>query len=721
MFAVIVQKEGERKRMVVAHNIAAMNSRRQLSITSDEVAVSSRKLSSGYRVNVAADDAAGLAISEKMRKQIRGLDRASQNAEEGISLIQTAEGALAEVQDMLQRMNELAVQAANGTNSSTDRQYIQDEVNQLKAEIDRVATTSKYNEIYLLDGHLADPSKVGEVQKAYDLHMRNADKKITLREINGSGEGDLLTFGEMLNKDGLKIFYAQVIDDVNTTQYPPNTGGPSVGSATAAGHTDLKEMLQKQIVPQAVTALLRTYPNTFGYLNTSSIGIGLNLYNEPDSGTLASVEMGISATSDGTSLSAAYVTYKLNVNMGYLDVDPNTGAITAQGREELENTIVHEMMHALMDEVLTNGMIGYPGGTSFDKTTQFPKWFKEGMAQTAAGAFYNGNDWINVNFELDDQSTLADVSQVIKRDHPLSKCESDSEASYGTGYLASMYLGYLANGGNGAVTPAAISSGLDRVLNEIKGGKSLDQVIKELTPYDGLADFQNKFGDNDSSQFVLDLVKVVGDPGAGGLVTGNFHDFDLLPDADVSTKLFELNTTWDTVANVYPPGYTVLSGGVSGINWPLGGNGGGTPVSPGSPIWTEIELSDGLALQITSESGKRMRLYIEAMNCQQIGVGEVNVTTQDKATRSIAMIEFALERVSTQRSMLGAYQNRLEHAVKNLDNVTENTQAAESAIRDTDMAKEIVNYSNKNILLQAGQSMLAQTNQSNRGVLTLLQ
>lgn len=720
MFAVIVQKEGERERMVVAHNIAAMNSQRQLSITSNEIAASSRKLSSGYRVNMAADDAAGLAISEKMRKQVRGLGRASQNAEEGISLIQTAEGALAEVQDMLQRMNELAVQSANGTNSSTDRQYIQDEVNQLKAEIDRVATTSKYNEIYLLDGHLADPSKVGEVQKAYDLHMQKADKKMTLKEINGSGEGSLLTFGEMLNKDGLKIFYAQVTDDVETTQYPPATGGPSVGSATIGGHADLKDMLKKQIVPQAVTALINAYPNTFGYLSSSAIGIGLHLYDNSSSDTLASVTMGISATSDGTSLNASYVTYKLSVNMGHLDVD-NTGSITPQGRIELENTIIHEMMHALMDETLTNGMIGYPGGTSFDDTTQFPKWFKEGMAQTAAGACFNGNDWINVGFGFDDQSTLGEVSQVVKKDHPLAKCDTDSEASYGTGYLASMYLGYLASGA-GAVTQAAISAGLDTMLNKIKGDTSLDQVIKDMTSYEGLADFQNKFGDDASSQFVLDLVKAVGSKGAGGLVPNGFSGDDPLPDVDVTTKLFELNTTWDTVANVYPAGYKVLSGGVSGVHWPLGGNGGGgTPVSPGSPIWKEIELSDGLALQVTSESGKRMRLYIEAMDCQQIGVGGVDVTTQDKATRSIAMIEFALERVSMQRSLLGAYQNRLEHAVKNLDNVTENTQAAESAIRDTDMAKEIVNYSNKNILLQAGQSMLAQTNQSNRGVLTLLQ
>ena len=147
--------------MVVQHNLKAMNSNRMLGVTQKAVAGSTEKLSSGYKINRAADNAAGLSISEKMRKQIRGLTQASANAEDGISSVQTAEGALQEVTDMLQRMNELAVQAANGTNSTTDRQYIQDEVDQLITEIDRVAETTKFNETYLLKGDTTkDTNKV---------------------------------------------------------------------------------------------------------------------------------------------------------------------------------------------------------------------------------------------------------------------------------------------------------------------------------------------------------------------------------------------------------------------------------------------------------------------------------------------------------------------------------------------------------------------------------
>jgi len=138
--------------MVVQHNITAMNSNRMLTMTSKTQSKSTEKLSSGYKINRAADDAAGLSISEKMRKQIRGLTQASSNAQDGISAVQTAEGALTEVHDMLQRMNELAVKSANGTNSKDDREYIQAEVDQLVTEIDRVATTTKFNETFLLKG-----------------------------------------------------------------------------------------------------------------------------------------------------------------------------------------------------------------------------------------------------------------------------------------------------------------------------------------------------------------------------------------------------------------------------------------------------------------------------------------------------------------------------------------------------------------------------------------
>ena len=152
--------------MVVQHNMQAANANRMLNVTTSAQSKSTEKLSSGYRINRAADDAAGLSISEKMRKQIKGLDRASTNAEDGVSAVQTAEGALTEVHSMLQRMNELATQSANGTNSNTDRKAIQDEIDQLTTEIDRVSETTKFNETYLLKGD--------GTEKAHNINAHDA-------------------------------------------------------------------------------------------------------------------------------------------------------------------------------------------------------------------------------------------------------------------------------------------------------------------------------------------------------------------------------------------------------------------------------------------------------------------------------------------------------------------------------------------------------------------
>ena len=181
--------------MVIQHNLTAMNANRMLNVTTSAQSKSAEKLSSGYKINRAADDAAGLSISEKMRKQIRGLTQASSNAQDGVSAVQTAEGALTEVHSMLQRMNELAVQSANGTNSQTDRKAIQDEIDQLTSEIDRVSETTKFNETYLLKG---DPTKADTayfMESGYaikgNLYKAGSDDALTgatLKEALAKGE-----------------------------------------------------------------------------------------------------------------------------------------------------------------------------------------------------------------------------------------------------------------------------------------------------------------------------------------------------------------------------------------------------------------------------------------------------------------------------------------------------------------------------------------------------
>ena len=202
--------------MVVQHNLTAMNSNRMLGVTTSAQAKSSEKLSSGYRINRAADDAAGLTISEKMRKQMRGLDRASTNAQDGVSAVQTAEGALTEVHSMLQRMNELANQASNGTNSASDRDAIQAEIDQLTTEIDRVSETTKFNETYLLKGN-ADgttktvtaetPKTLDEIEKDTLLDTVGAKVSIGSKEytIQTSTDLDKIRLQKMISLQGSKM------------------------------------------------------------------------------------------------------------------------------------------------------------------------------------------------------------------------------------------------------------------------------------------------------------------------------------------------------------------------------------------------------------------------------------------------------------------------------------------------------------------------------------
>ena len=415
--------------MVVQHNLTAMNSNRMLGLTTKTQAKSTEKLSSGYKINRAADDAAGLSISEKMRKQIRGLTQASLNAQDGISAVQTAEGALNEVQDMLQRMNELAVKAANGTQAENDRSYIQNEIDQLVTEIDRVSTTTKFNESYLLKG------------------------------VNANGNPAELT-------------YSTAKGNINAIDVATGKGSVNI---TQAADQDAGDDTDK----------------TKGTYTLNSVTVGGTIYN--------------------------YISNAKKAN--------------------------------------TNG----------DNFTEKVALDKAKEAATATNKIFD---------------TKEDFVVAVK-------------AAYGA-------------------------------TGDVKTAKLSDDGTK----------------------------------------------FDLEAFADLNKSLnFSLHVGAD------------------------------------------------------STDDNKIDIDISMMSARGLGVNGLQVGGSDdtKATAAIDTISAAIQKVSTQRSALGAVQNRLEHTINNLDNVVENTTSAESQIRDTDMATEMVKYSNNNILSQAGQAMLAQSNQSNQGVLSLLQ
>ena len=488
--------------MVVQHNMQAANANRMLNVTTGQQAKSTEKLSSGYRINRAADDAAGLTISEKMRKQIKGLDRASTNAEDGVSAVQTAEGALTEVHSMLQRMNELATQAANGTNSQDDRSAIQDEVDQLTTEIDRVAETTKFNEIYLLKGDSEGGTKT-EKLAAHDAGLAG-----TLVD-----NGDTATFTVKGLKQGGEVNIAGKSYTVDGITAPTS-------SAIAAGIT-------------GTASVKATYK-----LNLANMAAGL----------------------DGTA------TFTIDGNDYTIDVAKNDNA----------DAIGTKLANAL------NGKIDDGLGGQF----------------TVANA-------------------------------------------------------------NGTLTFTASANGA--------GAKSLVSGSTYKAP--------------ENAKSVTDIYNLMKD--------------ELTTASSIGT---------DTAATV-------------------NSNGDGTFTINKGSVSVADSLSFNLHVGADADMTNKINVNIETMNSSYLGIKGLNVTdkTGTAATYAIDAIADAVSKVSEQRSSLGAVQNRLEHTISNVDNVVENTTSAESRIRDTDMASEMVNYSKNNILAQAGQSMLAQANQSNQGVLSLLQ
>ncbi len=460
--------------MIVQHNITAMNANRMLGLTTGSLAKSTEKLSSGYRINRAADDAAGLSISEKMRKQIRGLSQASTNAEDGISAVQTAEGALTEVHSMLQRMNELAVQAANGTMSEEDRQSVQDEIDSLVTEIDRVSETTKFNEIYLL---------------------------------KGSGEKDA----------------TETVVTAMTAKFTDMVGGEAT--------------------------IQQTSNVTFGANN------GETQWYAKD-GTIA--------------LTVADIAAKLTTD--------KDGNVIFKAGEELFKVKAVE--------------------------------YVDGQDTTEYGA----------------QTSETSVSITDIRQH---------------------------------------------------FGASATKVYA-----DGMGQTEVKESD-------LKLY---------------FND-----DGTMKDKLYAKKTD-DTYVEI----------GAEQIDRFV-------EVTPGATEEKDIKIIEPLTfrLHVGSESANanKITVNIDSMSAKGIGIDGLSgtgVMSEESATDAITTIGDAIKKVSAQRSALGAVQNRLEHTIANLDNVVENTTAAESRIRDTDMAEEMVSYSKNNILQQAGQAMLAQANQANQGVLSLL-
>ena len=618
--------------MVVQHNLQAMNANRMLGITQGTLSNSTEKLSSGYKINRAADDAAGLSISEKMRKQIRGLDQASSNAEDGISAVQTAEGALQEVTDMLQRMNELAVQASNGTNSQDDRQTIQDEISQLTTEIDRVAETTKFNETYLLKG---DGTKGTKTLQAHDAGL--AGKLVD----NGNGKStftaDALKVGSSVKIGGTEY---DIVGSKRTSDYS------NMKTATAEIGDTITQNGVKYTISAAVAA------------GKMSDAAGITVKDSDGNSITLQVHEGATLTSKATGKSTTLV------GNDTIDMSGTTAATNptwASGdklvdKDGVEYTYVDVNKNAYLNGVkyAADGFYKSTGNTASDTAHTV----EAGDTYTIASTGKSGSI-SNAGIQ-----TVEDIQNVIR-----GAAAGDTFDVYDSADATAVtYTVGVTTKEDGTLMTA------DDIASKIKAGQYVkDKNDNYYYAAPSASSSKTDISVQDAYRLMADELKAASSIGA------------------------------DTEASVLQKGDGVFE------------------ITQGT-----VEVGDSLSFNLhvgaDADMTNKISVNIQTMSSAGLGVKNLNVADDSgkAATYAVDAIADAVKTVSAQRSLLGAVQNRLEHTIKNLDNVVENTTSAESQIRDTDMATEMVKYSNANILSQAGQSMLAQANQSNQGVLSLL-
>ena len=658
--------------MVVQHNMQAANANRMLNVTTGQQAKSTEKLSSGYRINRAADDAAGLTISEKMRKQIKGLDRASTNAEDGVSAVQTAEGALTEVHSMLQRMNELATQASNGTNSESDRSAIQDEISQLTTEIDRVAETTKFNETYLLKGNTDGTTSDMKIN-AHDAGLKGV--------LTDNGDNATFELPKDLEK-GDKVTIAG-------TEY---TIGDKAGTSTTDGYDTYANV--KDSVISAGDSVTDTNGNTYKFVDKIANA------NNWNAGTKFTIT----------------------------DEQGNSKEYTiATGTDLTNNQIKNTDAEALIAKELANP-----------------------SHKVTMTAYNDGTATKDVNVEVVSSLDTKERSSVAWAGKTVDNFVTGTTANGGLNGTAVNVKSVSIGGKDTTITAKkpVSSSDIADVVGSMKAGDELkvgnttltiadktDAKNGEYTVTDALKAINVNADDMDAVEFAIkssnkDGIKMLASKGITNDATA-----DATPTLDgtnavtvVGATSSDNNTNTITKAEAYEKMAKELQtassiGTDDGAEAKVTNHGNGKfTIEKGTASVTD-SLSFSLHVGADADMTNKITVGIDSMSAAGLGIKGINVKDDSgiAATYAIDAIADAVSKVSAQRSSLGAVQNRLEHTISNVDNVVENTTSAESRIRDTDMAEEMVNYSKNNILAQAGQSMLAQANQSNQGILSLLQ
>ena len=863
--------------MIIQHNIASMNAARTFGITATRQKKSAEKLSSGYKINRASDDAAGLSISEKMRRQIRGLDRASTNSDDGISMTQTAEGALAEVHDMLHRLSELAIQGANETLSRGDREDIQAEVDHILKELDRVSESTKFNETYLLKGGTGEETRYLNIHDAglngiiANTTMGPGHGSFTMNRLNssdtimiagrvytvGTGKGDVQN---TINTTGVGGDTVTVNDAItyHIIDLGQGTGGndaPAYQNTWIAGRINASTSRVTIDGNAEVYSLIDSYGiaqtkgTVAGMVDDSTTSVTIAGDNNGHNGTYTLLNNGYRAALRSNIANSIHeylynvtiggTTYKLRNANGYVATNKSTIANMAN----TANTIAYggntytlrsggtvtettgQVQSVLGSQSLPTNVSVYDNNSgtytnylvlsdsdTIDSTTTNPQEINLSTLSGAIGSL-STNSRVSVGgttYRIDSYGvtsvrnalgSVADDTEVLVNGSGKYMAESTvksvaeirnevSSASDGTNvtltgsggqskytvrnydvntvknYITGASVGVAdtatttvtIGGNNYALRGYDLSIAKSRVAGYGEVEYDDDTTVGTVITVDGAAYTA------ETSLFRQAICIAYGEDQQTAINTPGADKDDLFHDGDTVTfrgKSYHLMVDSnldgyddkDRLIVTEGRAYKIIAGelqrasniGATATDAEVKDKNNNTivdnvtmaadflidPNSEQSLVRFEIDRGSmriAKDININIQAGtdadmtNKIGVTIQSMSAEGLGIKNLNMVDDIGicATYAIDAIEDAIAVVSDQRSLLGAAQNRMEHTIRNLDNVVENTTSAESRLRDTDMADEMVAYSKDSILAQAGQAMMAQANQTNESVVSLL-
>ncbi len=678
----------------VTHNLLAMNAGRQFNIVNGTKAKTAEKLSSGYRINRSADDAAGLAMSEKMRRQIRGLGQASANTQDGISLCQVADGALNEVNDMLHRITELSVKAANGTNTQQDREAIQSEINQILEEIDRISDNTTFNEMKVFKGGGASgTSSSNGIQASLAAEVTadsvsGGDYQITATENGGiqlalkSANGTVshvadFNWNEVKNTNDP----SKTLADANIAAGSYNLGknGISLSFDVAAGSTlaDVAEVLngaEFSIDKDVVTYSPVTSSDNIVKETDPGADPGAERFFAEGPYSLCADENGIWMENDAGTITTSKVTWS---SMG-VSPDSISGKMFKYMCPDTGYNITMSVdANASFQEVINrinSSRVTYWEAPYEKSDTRPAAWCGGSKSSFSIESYHFSEEFID----------SLNMTKVQKQDVNMMCIGSGSSLS---DYKMQVYAT------DKSWQP--LSNGVIQYLD------AADQTTRDFlasSTFSKGTETTLTFADASNNNFSF-KVRIDQDGCTAGDVLSTLKQSNFGMGYGFGINYMSLNMPWGKV--------TRTNFDVSDMKW----QGKAADTGDKAGFWIHCAV----------EAGIGMNLEIDAMSTGILGIDNLDVTTVAGAEDAMTRTKAALQSVSSNRAKIGAQQNRLEHTINNLDNIAENTTAAESQIRDADMAAEMMKFSQQNILSQAGQSILAQVQNHNQNVLSLLQ